>query len=268
MLALALAGALVSTTARADEKQLCSAAAESAQTHRTEGKLMQAREELVRCAQQSCPKVVREPCAGWLDELDAELPSIVLRAVDEKGADLIDVRVEAGAQVLATRLDGKAITLDPAALTLKISATGFISKDVPLVVARGEQARVVQIVLSRVGGDTPAAEPRSVPVGGWVLLGIGLGSLVAFGVLEGVAQAEYADLEDGCGVGFRCAEEATESTRDKFTAAAVTLGVGLAAAVAGGTWLIVDAATAPAAPKSARIWLRASPLGVELFGRF
>lgn len=273
---VALAICMLSTVAMADEKKVCSTTAESAQSHRTEGKLVTAREELVRCAQESCPKVVREACAGWLDEIATELPSIVLRAVDAQGNDVAEVRVEAAGAVLASHLDGKAIPLDPGSLKLHFVAPGFVDKDLDLVVARGERSRVVRVILDRkdgvAGPPTPpvgATRHGLSPVPGWVLLGTGLATLAAFGVLEGIGQSQYADLEDGCGKDTSCTDKETASTRSTFTAAAVTFGLGLAIAGTGGTLLIVSAATRPkTAGTGASVSVGVSPVGLKVFGHF
>src|SRR4051794_15860289 len=93
-------------SARADEKAACVAAVEEADTLRTKGSLKAAREDFIRCAQTSCPKVVRDDCATGLREVEAELPSVVIRATDGAGNDLADVRVEARGATLSEHLDG------------------------------------------------------------------------------------------------------------------------------------------------------------------
>jgi hypothetical protein len=276
--ALAVAATALTAPARADEKTVCSAAAGDAQSRRAEGKLRKAREHLVRCAQQSCPKVVRNDCTAWLAEVESELPSIVVRASDGKGIDLVDVQVELDRAPLVSRLDGNAVTLDPGAITLRFSAPGFTPKEMKIVVARGEKTRIVNVTLDRIG-QAPAPEGARAAPGSssgssavpWILLGVGGASLAAFGVLEGVAHSEYSDLEDGCGRTRSCTDGDMSPVRSKFVAAGVTLGVGLAAAGAAATWWIVSAATGPSSTGSrARpsVSFGVGPSGALVRGRF
>src|SRR5580765_5052723 len=74
-----------------DDKKACIASSEKAQQLRADGKLLASRQELLVCARDVCPGVVRKDCAKWLGELEDALPSIVLGAKDGKGHDLEDV---------------------------------------------------------------------------------------------------------------------------------------------------------------------------------
>src|ERR1700733_143795 len=76
-----------------DGKQACIAAAELGQGQRDEGKYRGARAAFVECAEDSCPRVVRQSCTKWLRELDETAPTVVLGAKDEHGTDLTDVTV-------------------------------------------------------------------------------------------------------------------------------------------------------------------------------
>ena len=90
----ALAWVLFGTPARADEAVLeCVKAAEDAQSQRSNHQLRAARLKFLLCAQQTCPAVVRNDCAGWLADVDKVMPSIVVQARDTRGVELTDVRV-------------------------------------------------------------------------------------------------------------------------------------------------------------------------------
>lgn len=288
VLAFAALG-LTPSMARASDKLACVAAVEAAQTLRSEGKLKAAREKLIVCAQASCPKVVREDCATGLRDVETETPSIVVRANDGTGNDLVDVHLDAGGSRLADRLDGRPITLDPGAITLHVTADGFSPKDVQLVIARGEKARTVVITLERPGkarpdasdakGPAPASPPaaKSSPAP-WILLGVGVASLGAFGALEGIGHAEYDKLTAGCGKTRTCTEDAIAPTRTKFIAAGVTMGVGIAAIGAAATiWIVSSkpkkpstgaASSRPIAAASPRVGIAVAPSSFALRGTF
>jgi hypothetical protein len=52
--------------------------------------------------------VLRADCAGVLAEVRAALPTIVFAADDGFGHELTDVKVDAGTELLAEKLDGGA----------------------------------------------------------------------------------------------------------------------------------------------------------------
>ena len=71
---------LVALPASAQNKAECVAAAQDAQDLREKNELQAAREKLLICAREACPKIVRVDCAKWLDEVQTSMPSIVVRA--------------------------------------------------------------------------------------------------------------------------------------------------------------------------------------------
>jgi hypothetical protein len=82
MLALSLAVS-IARAAAADPppKAACAHAAEDGQRLRTEGKLREARESFTACAAERCPALVRSDCSGWLAEVEAAVPTVVIRAI-------------------------------------------------------------------------------------------------------------------------------------------------------------------------------------------
>src|ERR1700733_10936252 len=80
-------------TAHADPLDACIASAEAGQRLRLEAKLTSAREKLLACSQAECPTVLRADCAKWLAEVDRVFPSLVVRAVDGAGADIVEASV-------------------------------------------------------------------------------------------------------------------------------------------------------------------------------
>ncbi|WP_437681462.1 hypothetical protein [Sorangium sp. So ce131] len=267
-LGVLLGVALSGGAARAIDKAECAAAAEEAQALRDAGKLGLAREKLLTCAQEGCPAVVRDDCARWLADVDARRPSLVLGARDARGGDLTDVRVSADGRLLAERLDGAAVGVDPGRVTLRFESAGLPPVERTIVVLEGQKARLVEVVF----GERPRAAPaapgapavpgsragaaageRGVSVAPWISLGVGVAGLAAFGVLQGVARSEYAALEDGCGRTRSCTEDQVSPTRAKFTASGVMLGVGGSALALAAVLWIVDTSAAPPAASAPRV---------------
>src|SRR5438128_2056749 len=81
-------------------KVQCKQAAERAQMYRNEGKLLSARDELHQCVLPACPAVVRSYCTRWFEELEADLPTIVLKVRDGEGNDLSDATVSIDGQLV------------------------------------------------------------------------------------------------------------------------------------------------------------------------
>src|SRR5262249_45056574 len=95
-----------------DVKRACLAVHKEAQVHKREGRLLAAREALLQCKKEACPSVIRTDCGDWLAEVERLTPSIILSA-RTKGGDESDVRVLMDGKLIATRLDGKSIPVDP-----------------------------------------------------------------------------------------------------------------------------------------------------------
>src|SRR5687767_14116999 len=91
LFAVGLAGA---SGAHADDKIACVQAADAAQEHRTAGRLKDARTSLHVCARATCPALVRSDCTQWLSEVEASMPTIVIRAVGARSEDIADVQVD------------------------------------------------------------------------------------------------------------------------------------------------------------------------------
>jgi hypothetical protein len=133
----------VVTEARADEptKEQCMSANEAAQSLRQSGKLEAARAQLLTCVAKSCSAAVRDDCNERLDELTKAVPTIVFTAKGAGGADLVAVRVTVDGAVLAERLDGTALSVEPGEHTFEFTTEGFAPMSKKLVVREGVKAR-------------------------------------------------------------------------------------------------------------------------------
>src|SRR5438128_1508705 len=66
--------------ARLKDRRTCANAYEKAQELRQASKLRRTREALLTCARSTCGDFVQTECKRWLDEVDSEMPSIVVSA--------------------------------------------------------------------------------------------------------------------------------------------------------------------------------------------
>lgn len=201
---LALAVVAFASVARAAGPDLdaCLAAAKDGQTFKIRGQLSTARANLEMCADEACPRMIKQECMRWIEEVDRAMPTIVFAAHDAAGHDLVDVAVKLDGALLSSRLDGKAVPVDPGPHVLRFEAGGLLVRTEHIVAREGDKNRVVDVTLREeaavVGPPVHEAPIRRSPVP-WVLGGIGLVALAA-GVGVGVASILYANgLHDGCG---------------------------------------------------------------------
>jgi hypothetical protein len=253
--ALLVAAAVLggSRAAAQDSTNACVDAHVAAQRLRRDGKLRAAREQLVSCARTSCPQVLVRECAGWLSEVEATIPSVVFEATDETGRDLVDVRVEVDGQLLLARLGGSAVEMDPGEHQVRWTHPERKPVEQAVVVREGDRgrrisARLEPLVAPSAGGGAvvAAAEERPVPVATWVLAGVGVAGIGAFGVLGGIGLSKEGDL-DARRCAPNCPSEDVDSVRTTFLIGDIALGVGVAA-LAGATVFYL---TRPAVPASA-----------------
>jgi hypothetical protein len=255
--------------ARAESKRACVREAEEAQELRRQHHLHAARALLAQCADPSCPGLVRTDCAGWLSEVDAALPSVLLRARDARGVT---------PPSLAIRIDGHAapgpaggddpIPLDPGVHALRVEADGFVPVDTEVTLREGDVRLVVAVLLEPLpkAADATAVsagtEPRSgaasspsastedtsrgahrsfsPPLDAWVVGGSGAGAIGVGAILWGIGLGERSALYARCGQPGSCSAEdidaATRTARAKLIAGDVFVGAG-AIAVGAAAWL-------------------------------
>lgn len=138
----ALATALPSVAQPSKEE--CLDAYRVNQRLRHDGKLIEARQMLLVCARDPCPPALQKDCVDWLHELDDRLPSIVVGATDAHG-DVQDVTVSIDGARFATRLDGRAIDVDPGPHHFKLEHRNDAPIERDLVVREGEKARRLDV---------------------------------------------------------------------------------------------------------------------------
>ncbi|APR80429.1 Hypothetical protein A7982_05776 [Minicystis rosea] len=281
LLAPLSAAVLVPATARADEKAACFDAAENAQRLRRESKLQQARAELLTCSRDVCPQIVRRDCAGWLTEVTASQPTVVVAARDANGRDFTDVKVTVDGKPFLQHLQGAAVPIDPGDHVFRYEFADGRSTTEKILIVSGEKDRVIHVEINKppakAAGAAAPSRPTEAPAtpagpgpGPWVIGGVGVAGLVVFGVLQGVAQSKYAKLEDGCAKTKTCDPGEVSAVRTQLIASGVSLGVGAAALVTGVTWLLVSSRKRTEAAPKVALDLTPQPGGAVLTfgGRF
>jgi hypothetical protein len=206
----------------------CNADSEAAQRQRKAGKLLAARDAFRGCARPECPAAIATFCSGRFAEVEAALPTLVLRVRDGTGADLADLDVWInGAR--AGKSDGRAIAVDPGPNAIRVTrpSTG-VSAATSVVVLEGEKLRPITIALSASNPAAPPSapsppnpEPKPAPshspgalpfiLGGLGVVSIGSGALLwASGLSDRSSELEPS----GCAP--RCSDSVKDSIRTKL----------------------------------------------------
>jgi hypothetical protein len=236
------ATSLLAPSARADEKAICLDAATKGQRHRDLHRLVEAREQFRICASAGCPAVVQSDCGGWLQDVERELPTVVLSAKNADGADLVEVKVTMDGQPFASKLDGQAAAVNPGAHTFRFEGPAGASFERRVVVREGERSQPVAVVLAAGPATTvaapaltaPSAEPRpsSSPWRsvGWVVGGVG-----AAGMATGLVVGAFAlgDRSAHCDAGNACDPGTASAIKSAALAADVALIAGGVLAASG-----------------------------------
>src|SRR5262245_7018114 len=111
----------------------------TAQRLRRDRKLRHAREALVACSRDGCPRMLVGECAPWLREVEQSIPAVVIEARAPDGREVADVRVWMDGQVLADRLTGNAIEIDPGEHRFHFELAGAPPVDETLLVSEGDR---------------------------------------------------------------------------------------------------------------------------------
>lgn len=257
-----------SSTAHGQDPNACAAAAEQGQVLHGDHKLLAARQQLLRCVVEACPKVVRDDCIDRLSRVDDATPSLAIHAKDTRGQDVIGARVLLDGVQVSARLDGTALRVDPGPHRVRLETASGASADLDVLAAEGQKGRVVEITFAealtadgRKVGDASNDGARGGGGPGWpalsyVLLGAGVVSLGLGTYFELAGQSAYRDLRDGCATSHSCAEGDVDAAKLKlYVLAPVTLGLG-AALIAGGAFVVLSRG-----PASARAGLAPAPGG-------
>ncbi|MBW2529339.1 MAG: hypothetical protein JRI23_34500 [Deltaproteobacteria bacterium] len=233
-------------------KKECADAYLASQRLRKEGKLIAARGQLLLCARDQCPAVVKPDCVQWLSEVEAAIPTVVFAAKGRDGSDTSTVRVWLDGELFSKQLDGKPVPLDPGVHQVRFelvdSAAGVAAKEQEIVVRQGEKNRLVSISFARPSaapsapapGDEhrPKPDDRGAPVAAIVIGSVGVVGLGVFAILAALGTSELDDLRSTCGQTSTCDPADVDAARNKLIGADVSLGIGIAG-VAVGTGLLL-----------------------------
>jgi hypothetical protein len=237
--------------ARADVRT-CVDAAEDGQKLRDGGAYRRARARFITCAANDCPGEVRKSCVGWLGELEKLAPTVVFGA-QAHGKEVADVRIAVDGEVVAERIDGKPVVLDPGEHHFRFEHPGDGVVQETAVLRAGEKERLVSVQFgpepppvvpppppsptpspppSETHPSQAAREPRS-PVPVYALAALGIASTAAGGALDvsGFVFLKQCDSDPTCGGQHERAE-----VMWRFLTGDILLGAGALSCLAAWLW--------------------------------
>lgn len=268
--AIAVGVALVSNVASADadDRIFCSLASEKGQTARDQGKLREARESFEFCARDACPKVVREDCATWLKQVDAQFATVILSAQGPQGQKLTDLDVSVDGEPILTGIDGGALTVEPGPHKFVFRMRGRPPIEVDIVIAPGEKNHAIVAAFPE-ASNAPASTPApsssapttasssastaasssdSAPtksVAPWVIGAAGIGALGVGITFYALGMGDRSSLASSCGQPRAngkgtCTDDQISSARTKLVVGDVAVGAGVIALGIAATLFLMD----------------------------
>ena len=256
-----------------DDAKACADAAERVQSLKEKGHYSAARADLKTCLRDVCPPFIRDDCRLWMEEVTRAQPMVVFSVHDERGADLVDVRVRVDGDLVREKLDGRSVEVDPGEHTFRFEAAGYATIDQKTLVVQNVKNRVIEITMKAAAqaaepmvAEEPSASPATpgrnytLPI---VLGVVGVAGIGMFTAFELNGQSQLSDIKAGCGASAAlCSDEELAPARTSFRLAAVSLGVGLVGLASAGIVLWMPSKKANA------VSVQGAPGGASLRVRF
>ena len=156
---------LLCGSARAADPSIadCLTASEASIKFGREPLLRAQRAQLLTCASTSCPGEIRKECIHRVDEVDAAIPTLIFEAKDAGGNDLGAVKVTMDGEVLAERLDGTALPIDPGEHTFVLETAGLPLVQKHFVLREGQKDRRETVTFVPLAPPPPTAKPALPP---------------------------------------------------------------------------------------------------------
>lgn len=252
--ASSLAGDLIAQTPAPPSEERCLEAYEKGQRLRKKSAFREARSELLLCARAPCPETFRPECLRWYDEVQALVPSIIVRIDGDVDRSAVHVLVDGN--LVATRLDGTPIELDPGEHVVRVELPGEVPLEQKVLVIQSEKGRVVTFTAPIVHRlPAPPESEKRASVVPWLFVGVGTVALASFAYFGATGVSRWHQI-DGCRQ--PCDPSDHDYVALHFRVADVSLGV---AAVSFGLATVTFLTSRPAENKTVQVQAAASPKG-------
>jgi hypothetical protein len=234
-----------SRAAKADPIEICLEDHARGQELRLGGKLLDARDSFLHCAATHCPNQIQRDCSSYLEQIQVQVPSVVLR-VTADGVSRGDVKVFVDGRLVLDHLTGKALDVDPGPHQLRVVLPPYPPYKQSLIVSEGERFRVIEVAFAK-SITSPTAEEvrperklemhRPIPVSSYVFGGVGAAALLS-GVGWGVSSWSLKnEMEAGCAP--TCSQKSVAVLRQRALFADVSWGVSAASMIVAGVFYLI-----------------------------
>lgn len=266
--AVAVALLLVPSVAHAadPDRKACLAAVDEGQKLRDDGKLTDAKKQFLTCSAKTCGAAVSKQCEEWYAEAEKDVPSVLFRAKDGAGKELVDVKVIVDGKKISDSIGAQPLPLDPREHTIRFERADGAGVEDKFVLRVGEKNRMIELAFQpapvAVAPPPPPPAPESklhVPLLGWVGGGVfvaGAATTVIFAVL---AHSKESDLRSSCAP--HCTSDDRDGVKTKLTIANVGMFVGIAGLAFGGVMTFL-ANRQPEKTGSAGVHVAVGPTGL------
>ncbi len=245
----------------------CLSATETSLHLRSSHKLREARAQLLICSAATCPAEVREECMHRISDLNADEPTVVFAVKTTAGLELSDVKVTMDGEVVAERLDGSALSLDPGSHSFTFEAAGVPPVTKMYILHEGEKGREETVVVEPPVVTAAKGNGKEQRLLGIALGTAGLAGLVVGGIFGGLASSAWSSAKAQCQTyPSGCSAAAIAEDKTAWTFA----NIATAGAIAGGVLLAGGVTIYLAAPKDKlhSIGLQMTPSGFVVAGTF
>jgi hypothetical protein len=141
-------------------KSACVEAYNEAMERMGAARLREARVLAGQCAAPTCGRALRQECVLLYTRLDADIPTIVPFVADDADVRSGDVEVRMDGEVLTSKLDGRAIPVDPGLHHLTFTVENEVVASEDAMIVQGQRNRLVTAALPEKRGrpSKPAVE--------------------------------------------------------------------------------------------------------------
>jgi hypothetical protein len=260
----------LSSIAAAQDKKACLAAVDEGQNLRDQGKLQEARAQFQICTSRSCPAAVTKQCSDWFNEVEKDQPSVLFRAKDAAGKEIVDVKVLVDGERVADSIGGQPLLLDPSEHAIRFERKDGTSVEDRFVLRVGEKERMIELTFPAPAPppEPPAEKPKAaparsfeIPLLGWVGGGVFVAGAATAVIFAVTAHGDESDLRSTCAP--NCAAGDRDAIQTKLVVANVGMFVGIAGlALAGVTTFLANRPEKQAA-NGLHVGLTANGIGGE-----
>jgi hypothetical protein len=132
---------------RPKKPNACTAAYESANSSEASAHLREAKRLLLLCAKPACGDLLLRECTTRYTQLDSDIPTVVPLATDRAGSPRVDVQVTMDGELLASRLDGKALPVDPGMHAFSFSSGDELLATQEVMIVQGQRNRPLLLAI-------------------------------------------------------------------------------------------------------------------------